>query len=147
MNPPSPATSLAPILCVASYNLKIKLGLSILVAIAALIIVGAELKDPTSPSSSELLFVICAILFSLLAFGLLLTIWRDRVLFGEEGMLISHVFKTYWKPYRDLAAVRGTDHRVDLKFSDGSKIIINRHMGDLALVSSVLRAKAPNGHD
>lgn len=129
-------------LYIASYGLRFKLALSALVGIATVVVVAAALGD-ASPSDSEFMFTIAAIVFSLLVGGLLLTIWRTRVTFKETGLLIVSPFRKSWELYGNLTAIGRTAERVDLKFADGSKASLNRHMADLTKVTSILRVKAP----
>jgi hypothetical protein len=129
-------------LYIASYGLRFKLALSALCGVATVIVVAVAFGD-ASPSGSDFMFTVAAIVFSLLVGGLLLTIWRTRVTFKENGLLIVRPFRKSWELYGDLASIGRTAETVDLRFVDGSKASLNRHMADLASVTSILSVKAP----
>jgi hypothetical protein len=128
---------------IAAYGRWFRLVWSAMVGMATALIIVTAVADESAPSSAEPMFTIAATVYFLLAGGFLLTIWRSRVSFKDEGMLISRPWNTIWKAYDDLAAVSQTADRVDLRFRDGSKASINRHMADLSQVQSLLALKAP----
>ena len=132
-----------PDILVAAYGRWFRLVWSVMGGIAAAGVVGAAVADESAPSSAEPMFTIAATVFFLLAGGFLLTIWRSRISFKEEGMFISRPWSTIWREYDDLATIGRTQDRVDLRFVDGSQVSINRHMADLSQVQSLLAVKAP----
>ncbi|GIU78543.1 MAG: hypothetical protein KatS3mg005_1781 [Bryobacteraceae bacterium] len=132
-----------PDILVAVYSRLFRLVWSAMVGMATAIIIGAAVADAPAPSTTEPIFTIVATGYILLAGGFLLSIWRSRVSFKEEGMLITRPLKSaIWRTYDDIAAIELTAERVDLRFSDGSKASINRHMADLSQIQSLLAAKA-----
>jgi hypothetical protein len=133
----------SPDILVAAYGRRFRLAWSVMFGMATAVVVGAAVADESTASSPEPMFMIAAVIFFLLAGGLLLTIWRSRISFKDDGMLISRPWSTIWKTYDDLIGVGRTADRVDLRFGDGSKVSINRHMANISLVYSLLTAKAP----
>lgn len=133
----------APDILVASYGIRFRLIWSVMAATATAVVVGAAVADAAATSHPEPIFTIAATVFFVLTGGLLLTVWRDRISFKDDGMRISRRWSTVWKAYDDITAIGRAPDRVDLGFRDGSKASINRHMADLSQVLSLLTVKAP----
>ena len=131
-----------PELYVASYGLGFKSALSALALGAMLILVLAAVSEWPS-ADADLTFQIVAVPAIVLETWFLLGLWRRRIVFREDGMVISSSFKTAWKSYNEVRDIRQTADKLEVRFVDGSTTSIDLHMANLISVAVLLDMKVP----
>ena len=124
----------------ASYSFKYKLGITSLVAAAGIIAAATAIMDRSGPDP---MFTTALCLFAALSFWLLLNIWRKRVLFQGDRIFVRGPLRAVWRTYDEIVSVARQTDSLDLKFRDGGKASINRHMADLAAVRALVAARSP----
>jgi hypothetical protein len=128
-------------LYLAAYGFSFRIGLTLLALAASVVVVATALTDNESPGA-EPLFSMAAMLFAVLALGLVATLWRNRVSFRKDELVITSMRGTVKKSYYDLVQVDRTADALELHFKDGSKARINRHMANLTIIAALLSRKS-----
>lgn len=131
------------VLYVAAYGFGLRLWLSTLAVIGSAVVIGSAFK-PNADGADSLAFALAAVLFFALTAWLMLTLWRDRVVFKREGMFVTTLLSTRWWPYDSIVSVENRGDQIRCTFKDGSRMLINCHMAPIALVESLLEARMAN---